>query len=713
MSIVMNRRQFLQVIAIAGGGFALGFTRAGEGSPSAEFAPNPWVRFEPSGIITILVDKSEMGQGVMTSLPMILADEMDADWTKIRVEFAPAAKEYAHPWFHTQATGGSTSVRAMWIPLRQAGAAARQMFRQAAAHAWNVPVDHVKTKNGILSAGLHRATFAEMVKAASRQDVPQNVPLKDPKDFVLIGKPMHRLDSHAKATGSAHFGLDVRMPGLLTAVVARSPVIGGKLVSFNGDEALKIKGVRQVLAVESLAGQGVAVLADNTWLAMKGREALKIEWDNSAHPDLSTEQLQKTMAQIADSGSGGKTARIQGEPRAVSEVKTVLRSRYEVPYLAHAPMEPMNCTAWVKEDGVDVWAGTQAQGPHQMIASQITDVPLEKVRIHTQFLGGGFGRRFAPDFVVEAVTLSKNAGLPVKVVYTREDDLHAYCYRPMATCSLEAKLDRNGKLVSLESCVVSDSIAESSHMEAAMVKNGIDQTSVEGLADIPYDIPNIRVDWAKFQPGIPVWFWRSVGHTQNSFFSECFMDELAHEAQQDPFEFRRALLDKSPKHKAVLELAASKAGWGEPLPPGRARGIAVVESFGSRVAEVAEVSLVDGKPRVHRVVVAADVGTIVNPDTVAAQMESAVLFGLSAALYGQITFSEGKPQQTNFHDYPIVRLGETPKVEVYTVNSSDNPGGVGEPGTPPIAPAVCNALFALTGKRIYRLPLSETNFSRS
>ncbi len=713
MSTTLDRREFIKLVGLSGGGFALGFFGYGEASQlNPNFVPNPWVRVEPSGTITILVDKSEMGQGVMTALPMILAEEMDADWSKIRVEFAPAAPEYAHPWYHTQATGGSTSVRAMWLPLRHAGAAARQMLRLAAAATWNLPVEQIKASNGLLSSGLHQASYGGMAAAASRIPVPQDTPLKDPKTFQLIGKPIPRVDSVAKSTGTARFGMDMRMPGLLVAVVARAPVVGAKVVRYDASAALKLPGVRFVMPVQTPTSMGVAVLAETTWQAMKGRDQLVIEWDSTAHQHLDTAQLSQDMKKLALSGEGAKAA-IQRSNPDVPQIAQTLRSVYEVPYLAHATMEPLNCTAWVRPDEAELWVGTQAQGPNQMIAAQLTGLPAEKIKIHTQYLGGGFGRRFAPDFVIEAVSLSKSVQSPVKVVYTREDDMHAGYYRPMAVCSLQAGLDNRGHPVEWHGVTVTDSIAEGTGFESVIIKGGVDQTAVEGLADIAYDIPQFKVDWIRFHPGVRVWFWRSVGHTQNAFFAESFVDELAHAAGQDPFEYRRALLAKSPRHRAVLELAAVQAQWGQPLPAGHALGIAVVESFGSVVAQVAEVSLQHGKPRVHRVVIAADVGTVINPDTVAAQLEGAMSFGLSAALYGQITFSDGQPRQSNFNDYPLVRLGEMPKVEVHLVPSGDAPGGVGEPGTPPIAPAVCNALFALTGQRVYRLPLSEHDFSRA
>jgi isoquinoline 1-oxidoreductase beta subunit len=385
---------------------------------------------------------------------------------------------------------------------------------------------------------------------------------------------------------------------------------------------------------------------------------------------------------------------------------------YEAPYLVHAPMEPMNCTGWVKADGVEVWTGSQAQGPNQMTAAKLAGMKPEQVKINTMMLGGGFGRRFAPDFLVESVLLSKEAKAPVKVVYTREDDTRAYYYRRMAICRIAGGLDANGNPVLFHARTVYDSLSEGTGMEGALIKDRIDHTSVEGLDELPYAIPNLQVEWVKFQSGVRTWFWRSVGNSQNIFFVESFIDELAHAAGKDPFEFRRALLEKHPRRKAVL-LAAEQAGWGKPLPQGRARGIALAESFGSYVAQVAEVSLEDGKPRVHRVVIAADVGTVVNPDTVIAQMESGMVFGLSAALFGKITIKDGKVEQSNFHDYPVLRFNEMPQVQVHLVPTAQPPGGVGEPGTPPIAPAVANALFALTGKRARALPLADIDWAKA
>lgn len=706
-----SRRDFLKATAAVGGGLVIGVFMPGRprlaqaATARQPFAPSAWIRIGTDNIVTVIVDKSEMGQGVHTALPMLVAEELDADWSNVRMESAPAAPEYKHPWFGVQATGGSTSVRAMWEPLRKAGASARAMLVAAAADTWKVDAATLETDRGtVIGPKGRKATYGQLAAKAATLPMPKEVKLKDPKDFRIIGKSTKRLDTPGKVNGTARFGLDAKVPGMLTAVVARSPVVGGKVMSFNADKAKAVKGVKMVLPVRSPTSEGVAVLAGTFWAAKLGRDALEIQWDNGANATLSTAAMQKAMLDLAQSGQGALTAKNDGDIAAARPAKTV-EAIYEVPYLVHAPMEPMNCTAWVKPDGVEIWTGSQAQGPNQFTAAQIAGVKPEQVKIHTLLLGGGFGRRFAPDFLVEAVELSKAAKAPVKVIYTREDDTRAYYYRPMAVCKLAAGLDANGMPVSIHARAVCDSIAEGTGMEGMLLKERIDATSVEGLDNLPYATPSLRVEWVKYSPGVRTWFWRSVGNTQNIFFAESFIDEMAHAAGKDPVDFRRALLVKHPRHKAVLELAAEMAGWGKPLAAGRARGVAVAESFGSYVAEVAEVSLEDGKPRVHRVVIAADVGTVVNPDTVVAQMESAVVFGLSAALYGKITLKDGKVEQSNFHDYPILRIGEMPKVEVHVVKSAEPPGGVGEPGTPPIAPAVANALFALTGKRIRSLPL--------
>ncbi|HEY8554740.1 MAG TPA: xanthine dehydrogenase family protein molybdopterin-binding subunit [Burkholderiales bacterium] len=706
-----SRRTFLKVAAVAGGGFAIGVvlpgaTRVVHAAPAAKaFEPNAWIRITPDNVVTLIADKSEMGQGVYTAIPMLIAEELDVDWPSVRIEQAVASPVYANPFLGAQATGGSTSIRSAYEPLRRAGAAARAMLIAAAADMWKVDAAALRTENGVvLGPEGRRATYGDLAARAATIPVPKDVPLKEPDRFKLLGKPTRRRDTPAKTDGSARFGIDVKVPGMLTAVVARAPVVGATVESFDAARALAVRGVKRVVPVHNGVAAGVAVIADDFWAAKTGRDALTIRWQGG-NETLSTESMRKDMQALAASRQGALVARKEGDPDAASPARTI-EAVYEVPYLAHATMEPMNCVAWVKPDGVEIWAPTQAPGVNQFVVSKMRSLKPEQIEVHTTFLGGGFGRRFAQDFVLEAVQLSEAAGAPVKVVYTREDDMRAYHYRPMSLCRFTGGLDADGNPVALAATVVCESLAVGTGAEAALIrKDGVDATSVEGLENLPYAIPNIAVEWIRYSPGVRTWFWRSVGSSQNAFFVESFIDELAHAAGKDPFEFRRALLAKHPRHRRVLELAAEKAGWGTKPPAGRARGIAVAESFGSFIAQVAEVSLENGKPRVHRVVCAADVGTTVNPDTVAAQMESGIVYGLSAALYGRITFRNGQVEQSNFHDYPVLRMNEMPAVEVHLVPSTESPGGVGEPGTPPIAPAVCNALFALTGKRVRRLPI--------
>ncbi|CAG0960993.1 xanthine dehydrogenase YagR molybdenum-binding subunit [Burkholderiales bacterium] len=696
----VTRRDFLKASMALGGGLLLGFCLPGQARAAAALAPNAWLRIGSDGQVTILVDKSEMGQGVMTALPMIVAEELDADWSKLKAEFAPAAPEYKHPWFGVQGTGGSTSVRSGWEALRKTGAAAREMLVAAAAKKWKVDAATCSTDNGFVlhTKSRRKASYGELASAAATLPVPANPKLKDPKAFKLIGKSKPRLDTPAKVRGQAQFGIDVRLPGMLVAVAARSPVIGGKLKSFDGEKVKGIPGVRYVVEIST----GVAVVATSYWAAMKGREALGLQWEAGALATLSSPALSaKFQELIALPGTAAKSA---GDTKTALATGRRIDSDYEVPYLAHACMEPLNCTAWVKPEGVELWVGTQGQGPCQFTAAKITGLKPEQVKVHTTYLGGGFGRRFAQDFVAEAVEIAKAVGKPVKLVYSREDDLRAAHYRPATLTRFAASLDAEGKPQALAIRTVGPSIMANAF--PAAVKDGIDPSAVEGLADQPYGIPNFLAEWVRHEAGVPVWFWRSVGHSQNAFALEGFIDELAHAAGKDPYEYRRALLGNQPRARAVLELAASKAGWGKPLPKGQARGIAVHESFGSWVAQVAEVSVEGRRVRVHRVVCAIDCGQVVNPDTIVAQMESGIAFGLSAALHGAITLKDGQVEQGNFNDYPILRINEMPKVEVFLAPSGATLGGVGEPGTPPIAPAVANAVFALTGKRLRKLPLS-------
>jgi isoquinoline 1-oxidoreductase beta subunit len=541
--------------------------------------------------------------------------------------------------------------------------------------------------------------------------VPQKVKLKDPSAFKIIGQPVRRLDTPEKVDGRAVFGIDARVPGMLTAVVARSPVFGGKIRSVKMEKARSVPGVKKVVRIDS----GVAVAATNFWSAVLGREALQISWDEGSLSQLSTEGLRKEYADL--SKKPGVAARKEGDARkALAEAARQLQAEYEVPYLAHAMMEPLNCLVDLRARSCEIWTGTQFQTVDRDAAARTAGLKPEAVTIHTTFLGGGFGRRANPhsDFVVEAVQVAKAVRKPVKVIWTREDDTRGGYYRPMWFDRIAAGLDNQGNPTAWQHTIVGQSILAGTPFEGAMVKTGIDAVSVEGAADIPYAIPNLLVDLHSPKSGIPVLWWRSVGHSHTAFVVESFIDELAHLAGKDPFDFRDRLLSKHPRHKGVLKLAAEKAGWGKPLPEGRSRGIAVHESFGSFIAQVAEVSVSpEGKVRVHRVVCAVDCGRIVNPDTIAAQMEGAVAFGLSAALLGEITFKGGRVQQGNFDSYPILRLNQMPEVEVHIVSSQEAPGGIGEPGVPPIAPAVANAIFAATGKRIRRLPIRSEELKKA
>jgi isoquinoline 1-oxidoreductase beta subunit len=705
--VALDRREFLEITGTAGAALVLAFSLPGcarERGPSAAPTPlNAWLRIGDDETILIIVDRSEMGQGVTTSLPMLLADELEADWSKVRIEFAPAAQEYVNPLFGMQGTGGSTSVRAAWMPLRKAGAAAREMLIAAAAQQWQVDRGECRAEQGAVvhPPSRRRVSYGRLVATAATLPVPEDPPLKDPTDWKIIGTRAARLDTPPKVDGTAEFGIDVKVPGMLVAVVARCPVFGGKVKSFDATKAQAVPGVRNVVQVSS----GIAVVGDGYWPALKGREALEIQWDEGPNARVSSQGIARLFAQR--SARPGAVARHDGSPDAALSTATArLEAVYEAPFLAHACMEPMNCTAHVRADGVDIWSPTQFQTGAQQLGAGIGGVTPDKVRVHTTYLGGGFGRRFELDFIQEALEASKAVNAPVKVIWSREDDIRHEYYRPASCHRLRAGLGTDGRPVAWTHRLVAPSIM--ARVFPNTVQNGLDQETVEGAVAMPYGIPNVHVDYVLTDTGIPVGFWRSVNNSFNAFVVESFIDELAHAAQHDPFEYRRALLADAPRHRAALELAASKAGWGSPAAAGRARGIAVHKSFESFVAQVAEVSVAqDGTVKVHRVVCAVDCGPVVNPSIVDAQMESGIVYGLTAALYGEITIAGGRVVQSNFHDYPMLQVAEMPKVEVYIVPSTDAQGGVGEPGTPPIAPAVCNAIFAATGKRIRKLPIGK------
>jgi isoquinoline 1-oxidoreductase beta subunit len=700
----MERREFLQTTSAIGAGLIIGF-RIPRQQQASTFAPNAWLRIGTDNSVTVIVDRSEMGQGVATALPMLLAEELDADWSKVTIQFAPADKNYINPLFGAQGTGGSTSVRAAWKPLREAGARARTMLVAAAAQTWGVDAASCRADNGAVvhASSNRRLSYGELATRAAQLPVPSDVTLKDPKDWRIAGHPTKRLDTPFKVNGSAQFGIDVRVPGMLTAVVARSPVFGGEVRSFDASAAKAIAGVRHVVQIPS----GVAVVGDGYWPAKQGRDALKVTWDEGPVAAVSSASISALFAEQA--AKDGAVARHDGEAAAaLGTAAQRVEAVYEMPFLAHTTMEPMNCTAHVRADGVDIWAPTQFQTGAQMAGAQIGGVAPDKVAVHTTYLGGGFGRRFELDFITEALITSKSVGAPVKVIWSREDDVQHAQYRPANYHQMRAGLDANGQPVAWTHRIVAPSIM--ARLFPDSIKNGLDGEAVEGGMGLPYAVPNVHVDYVLTDTGIPVGFWRSVNNSFNAFAVETFIDELAAAAKKDPYEYRRALLGNAARHRGALELAATKAGWGTPLPGGRARGIAVHKSFASYVAEVAEVSVSPaGEVRVHRVVCAVDCGLHVNPDTVEAQMQSAIVFGLTAALKGAITIDKGRVMQSNFHDYQMLRMAEMPVVEVHIVQNSEEPGGVGEPGTPPIAPAVCNAIFAATGKRIRKLPIGTVS----
>lgn len=678
----------------------------------APTALNAFIRIGGDNEVTIVVNKSEMGQGVYTALPMLVAEELECDWAQVRVESAPVEAVYNHTSFGIQMTGGSTSVLSEWDRMRRVGAAAREMLIAAAADLWKVERSSCRAEKGmVIHPKGEKLSYGQLAEKAAAMPMPEEVRLKDPSEFKLIGQPAKRIDTPAKTNGSAVFGLDVRAPGMVTAVIVRPPVFGGKVKSFDDEKAKTLPGVKEVVEIEA----GVAVVATDFWSARRGRRALKISWDDGPLAELSTAGMRKQYAELAQ--TPGAKVRKEGDPeKTLAEAAQKVEAEYEVPYLAHATMEPLNCFVDLRPNSMEIWTGTQFQTVDREAAARVAGLKPEEVKIHTAFLGGGFGRRANPqsDFVVEAVQVAKAVKKPVKVIWTREDDMKGGYYRPMWFDRVAAGLDSKGNLIAWQHTIVGQSILKGSPFEQAMVKNGVDVTSVEGAEDIPYEIPNIFVGLHSPVLNVPVQWWRSVGHSHTAFVVESFVDEAAHAAGKDPYEFRRRLLAKHPRHRGVLELAAQKAGWGKPPAPGRARGIAVHESFGSFIAQVAEVYVSpEGRVRVHRVVCAVDCGRFVNPGIIEAQMEGGIVFGLSAALHGAITFKNGRVEQGNFNDYPILTMKEMPVIEVHIVPSQESPGGIGEPGVPPIAPAVTNAIYAATRKRIRRLPISTEELKRT
>lgn len=720
-SVDPSRRAFLKSSAAAGGALVLGFSlplkapRLAQAAPagSAPLAPNAFLRVAPDNTITVIVKHLEMGQGVYTGLPTLVAEELDADWRAIRVEAAPAeVPTYGNlAWGGAaQGTGGSTSLAGSWEQLRRAGAQARAMLVAAAAETWNVDAATLLTRNGhvLHPASGRRATYGKLATKAAAMPPPAEVALKRPGEWRLIGRRLPRTDSRAKSDGSALYALDVRLPGMLTALVARPPVFGGRVKSHNGDAVKALPGVKAVVEIP----QGVAVVAADFWSAKKARDALKVEWDEPAAARISSDALMARYRELAT--RPGAVARDDGDAaQALAAAAKTVEAVFEFPYLAHAAMEPLNCVVRLGDGACEIWAGSQLQTLDQAVAARAAGLRPEQVRIHTLLAGGSFGRHANPtaDYIAEGVAVARAVralDAPVRLVWTREDDMRGGYYRPAYVHAVAAGIDAAGKPIAWRQRIVGQSIVKGTPFEAMLVKDGVDATSVEGASTLPYAVPNLRVDLHTTDAPVPPLWWRSVGHTHTAYSTEVVMDLLARAAGQDPYRYRLALLGGHPRHAGVLKLAAEKAGWGAPLPPGRGRGIAVHESFNSFVAEVAEVTVrPDGGWTVDRVVCAVDCGVAVNPDIVRAQMESGIVFALSALRYGAITLKDGRVEQSNFHDYPILRIDETPRIEVHIVASELPPTGVGEPGVPPLAPAVANALLAATGRAPTRLPLGE------
>jgi isoquinoline 1-oxidoreductase beta subunit len=710
-----NRRRFLQGAAAATAGLTIGFYWAGNPRAAAAatndvLAPNAFVRVAPDNTVTVIIKHLEMGQGTYTGLATIVAEELDADWSQVRAESAPAdATRYNNLVFgQIQGTGGSSAVANSWDQLRQAGATARAMLVAAAAADWNVPASAITVERGVVrhAASGRSANFGALAVKAAAQPVPASVPLKDSRDFRLIGQYVPRLDTPAKTNGTAQFALDVGLPDMVTAVIERPPLFGATVRALDAAAAKAIPGVLDVVQVPA----GVAVVGKSFWAAKLGRDALKIDWDDSAAEKRSSAQLMLAYEELAN--SPGLPARKDGDAdAALGSATKRLKASFKFPYLAHAPMEPLTCVVRLTAEACEIWAGDQFQTIDQANAAKAGGLKPEQVAINTLYAGGSFGRRAntVSDYIVEAVSVAKALGAngkPVKLIWTREDDIRGGRYRPMYFHAIEAGLDGNGALVAWRHRIVGQSILQDTPFAAVMVKEGIDETSVEGASTLPYGIPNLGVELHTTQVGVPVLWWRSVGSTHTAYATEVFLDEVAHAAGKDPVALRQALL-KDPRHLGVLKLAAEKAGWGRPLPAGKGRGVALHKSFGTYVAQVAEVTVApDGKIKVDRVVCAVDCGVPVNPDVIKAQMEGGIGFGLGAVLYSAITLKAGKVEQSNFFDYQVLRIEDMPTVEVHIVPSTEKPTGVGEPGVPPIGPALSNAVFAATGKRIRTLPFA-------
>ena len=710
----LSRRGFLQAGAAAGGGLVLSLNlpfAAGDAEAADVFAPNAFIRIEPSGQIVLTMPYVEMGQGTYTSIPMLIAEELEVDLKQVRLEHAPPnEKLYGNPLIGgIQATGNSNAIRAAWQPLRQAGATARTMLIAVAAKRWKVDPATCRAQSGeVLHPPTRRSIkYGELLVDAARMPVPKSVVLKRREDFKLIGMPAKRLDTPAKVNGTAVYGIDVRPPGVKIATLAQSPVFGGRLKNVDDTAAKAVKGVRQIVRLDD----AVAVVADHMGAAKKGLAALVIEWDDGPHAKLNTQEIVGELEK-ATLNPGAVAQNIGDADKAMASAATKVEATYQVPFLAHATMEPMNCTVHVRKDGCEVWVGNQVLGRAQVAAAKTAGLPLDKVVVHNHLIGGGFGRRLEIDGVVRAVEIAKHVDGPVKVVWTREEDIQHDMYRPTFFDRLSAGLDEKGAPVAWKHRFAGSSII--ARWAPPLFNNGLDPDTTEGAIDLAYALPSLHVEYARVEPpGIPTAFWRSVGPSHNVFVTESFMDELAAAAKQDPVAYRLALLDKTPRAKAVLALAAEKAGWGQPLPQGVGRGVSVQFVFATYLAQVAEVEVSkDGAVRVQRVVCAVDCGTVVNPDTVRAQIQSAIIFGITAALYGEITLKDGRVEQANFDTYQILRMNEAPAIEVHIVQNFEPPGGMGEAGTSAIVPAVTNAIYAATGKRLRKLPVDTAALKR-
>jgi isoquinoline 1-oxidoreductase subunit beta len=708
---VVSRREVLRAGASAGAllvvGFRIPFLDRAAAAETGTLAPNAFIRIDPRDRITLIMPQVEMGQGVYTSLPMILAEELDADLDHVRLEHAPPNEAlYKNPMLGVQATGNSNSVRAFWTPLRKAGAGTRAVLIQAAASLWQVAPDACRTEAGqvIHQATGRRISYGKLVDRAARLEPPADPPLKSPQDFRLIGRPLKRLDTPDKVNGKAAFGIDVLPPGVKFATLAASPVLGGKVAQVDDRRALALPGVRQVVVLDDL----IAVIGDHMWAAKTGLEALDIRWNDGPNGSVTSKQIWDQLRQA--STKEGAVAKELGDVRGTLGQGDVFTADYEMPLLAHAPMEPMNCTVHVTPGAAEAWIGTQVMARVQAAVAQAAEVPVDKVIVHQHLLGGGFGRRLEPDMAASAARIARHVEGPVKVVWTREEDIRHDIFRPAYRDVLSAKVT-NGRIVGWQHRIAGSSVM--ARWLPAYFQKGVDPDGVDSAVDVPYDIPHLRVEFVREEPpGVVTGFWRGVGPNNNVFAIESFVDELAQKAGKDPVAFRRDNLGKTPRLKAALDLAAEKIGWGAQLPARVGRGVAVQVAFGSFIATIVEVEVDgNGEVRLRHVVSAVDTGIAVNPDTVVAQLQGGLIFGLTAALYGEITLDKGRVQQGNFHDYRMLRIDQVPPIEVHVIKSGEAPGGIGEAGTTAAVPALRNALYAATGIPLRRMPVDRALLS--